>query len=125
MSKHFRNAANNVLMITTIYFVLANVVWAHGGLVRSEPPVGSVLIRAPSEIKLYFSEKIEDAYSFVHVLDSNGDRVDKDDSHVDRSYPVLLRASLHKLKVGTYTVNWRVLSVDSHVTEGSFTYSIQ
>jgi hypothetical protein len=36
----------------------------------------------------------------------------------------LLRVSLPKLVPGTYRVTWRVLSVDTHVTEGDFTFAV-
>ena len=37
----------------------------------------------------------------------------------------LLRATLAPLTAGTYTVIWRVLSVDSHVTQGRFTFRVE
>jgi methionine-rich copper-binding protein CopC len=45
--------------------------------------------------------------------------VDRRDSRVDRANPALLRATLPPLPPGTYKVQWRVLSIDADVTEGS------
>ena len=112
---------------------LALVAWAlsvwlalaHSGLQRAEPPVESTLKRPPKELKLYFSERLEPAYSTVRVEDGQGVRVDRDDSRVDRSNPLLLRVTLPPLAPGTYTVIWRVLSVDSHITEGRFTFRVE
>jgi copper resistance protein C len=112
---------------------LALVAWAlgvgfalaHSGLQRAEPPVESTLKRPPKELKLYFSERLEPAYSRVRVEDGQGARVDRDDSRVDRSNPLLLRVTLPPLAPGTYTVIWRVLSVDSHITEGRFTFRVE
>jgi len=120
-----RNWANALLLTGITYFVTIGVVLAHSGLKRAEPSVGSTLKRAPSEVKLFFSEQVEAAYSTIQVVDGKGERVDKNDSRLDRSAPVLLRTSLRPLKTGTYTVIWRVLSVDSHVTEGRFTFTVQ
>jgi len=50
--------------------------------------------------------------------------VDKADSQVDSSDRTLLRVSLPPLAAGTYKVIWRVLSVDTHVTEGDFTFRL-
>ena len=97
----------------------------HSGLQRAEPPVESTLKRPPTEVKLYFSERLEPAYSRVHVEDGKGAHVDRDDSHVDRSNPLLMRVTLTPLEPGTYTVVWRVLSVDSHVTQGRFKFRIE
>jgi methionine-rich copper-binding protein CopC len=112
---------------------LALVVWvlgvglalAHSGLQRAEPPVESDLKRPPSEVKLYFTERLEPAYSTVRVKDDHGAEVDRQDSHVDPSDPLLLRATLQPLEHGDYTVIWRVLSVDGHVTEGRFTFRVE
>jgi copper resistance protein C len=98
---------------------------AHSGLQRAEPPVESTLKRPPKELKLYFAERLEPAYSRARVEDGQGARVDRDDSRVDRSNPLLLRVTLPPLAPGTYTVIWRVLSVDSHITEGRFMFRVE
>jgi copper resistance protein C len=98
---------------------------AHSGLQRAEPPVESKLKRPPSEVKLYFTERLEPAYSTVRVKDDHGAQVDRQDSHVDPSNPFLLRATLQPLEHGAYAVNWRVLSVDGKVTEGRFTFRVE
>jgi copper resistance protein C len=98
---------------------------AHSGLQRAEPPVESTLKRPPKELKLYFSERLEPAYSRARVEDGQGARVDRDESRVDRSNPLLLRVTLPPLAPGTYTVIWRVLSVDSHITEGRFMFRVE
>jgi methionine-rich copper-binding protein CopC len=105
--------------------VATGVALGHSGLQRAEPPVESTLKRPPTEVKLYFSERLEPAYSTVHVEDGKGARVDRDDSHVDRSNPLLMRVTLTPLEPGTYTVVWRVLSVDSHITQGRFKFRIE
>jgi methionine-rich copper-binding protein CopC len=98
---------------------------AHSGLQRAEPPVESKLKRPPSEVKVYFTERLEPAYSTVRVIDDHGAQVDRQDSYVDASNPVLLRTTLMPLEHGAYTVIWRVLSVDGHVTEGRFTFRVE
>lgn len=97
----------------------------HAVLQRAEPRVESKLKRPPEEIRLYFTERLEPAYSTLRVLDASGLQVDCRDSQVDRSNPVLLRATLPPLPAGTYTVRWRVLSIDADVTEGNFTFRIE
>ncbi len=83
------------------------------------------LKRPPSEVKLYFSERLEPAYSTVRVKDAGGAQVDRQDARVDPANPLLLRVTLQPLEHGAYTVIWRVLSVDSHVTEGRFTFRVE
>ena len=97
----------------------------HAVLQRAEPGVDSRLRRPPDEVKLYFTERLEPAYSSVRVLDTGGAQVDRRDGRVDRANPALLRATLPALAPGVYTVRWRVLSIDADVTEGSFTFRIE
>jgi methionine-rich copper-binding protein CopC len=59
------------------------------------------------------------------VLDERGEQVDRRDGRVDRSNPMLLRATLPALGPGTYKVLWRVLSIDADVTEGGFTFRVE
>ena len=94
-------------------------------LQRAEPRVESKLRLAPDEVKLYFTERLEPAYSTLRVLDARGLQVDRRDSRVDRANPMLLRATLPPLPPGTYKVHWRVLSIDADVTEGTFTFRIE
>lgn len=120
-----RTRARGFALALIAWIVAAQIALAHSGLQRAEPPVGSTLKRPPTEVKLFFSERLEPAYSTVRVEDDRGVRVDREDSRVDRSSPFLLRATLSPLARGTYTVIWRVLSVDSHVTEGRFTFQVE
>jgi len=97
----------------------------HAVLQRAEPRVESKLKRPPEEVRLYFTERLEPAYSALRVLDARGLQVDRRDSRVDRANPALLRATLPPLPPGIYTVRWRVLSIDADVTEGDFTFRIE
>jgi methionine-rich copper-binding protein CopC len=98
---------------------------AHSRLQRAEPPAESRLKSPPSEVKLTFTERLEPSYSGIQVKDERGAQVDRGDAHIDTSNPLLLRASLGPLAPGTYTVNWRVLSVDGHVSEGRFAFRVE
>ena len=69
-------------------------------LQRAEPRVESRLKRSPEEVKLYFTERLEPAYSAIRVLNDQGVRVDRGDSSVDRANPTLLRATLPPLPSG-------------------------
>jgi copper resistance protein C len=103
----------------------SGLAYGHSGLQRAEPPVESTLARPPGEVKLYFTERLEPAYSTLRVKDDHGTQVDRQDAHVDPSNPQLLRGTLQPLERGAYAVNWRVLSIDGHVTEGRFTFQVK
>ena len=97
---------------------------AHAFLDRAEPRVGGKVHTPPAQITLWFTERLEPAYSRVKVVDESGRQVDKADAAVDTADARVLRALLPPLAPGTYKVIWRVLSVDTHVTEGDFTFRV-
>jgi copper resistance protein C len=97
---------------------------AHAFLERAEPAVGSTVQTSPGEVRVLFTEKIEPALSSVEVFDASGKKVDKGDAHLDHADQALLHVSLPSLKVGTYKVVWRVVSVDTHVTSGNFSFRV-
>ncbi len=97
---------------------------AHAFLQRAEPAVGSTVQTSPKEVRIRFTENIEPAVSSIQVFDGSGKEVDKRDLHLDRSDHALLHVSLPQLGPGSYKVVWRVVSVDTHVTNGNFTFRI-
>jgi hypothetical protein len=97
---------------------------AHARLARSEPAASSTLRAAPSEVRLWFTESLEATFSAAHLLDGERRRVDGVDGRVDDGNPALLRMTLPALTAGRYTVVYRVVSIDSHVTAGELTFSI-
>jgi methionine-rich copper-binding protein CopC len=97
---------------------------AHAFLDRADPAVGSTVQTSPKELRIRFTENIEPAVSGIQVFDGSGKEVDKRDLHLDRSDHALLRLSLPQLGAGTYKVVWRVVSVDTHVTSGNFTFRV-
>jgi copper resistance protein C len=97
---------------------------AHAFLDRADPAVGSSVQTSPKEVRIRFTENIEPAVSSIQVFDGSGKEVDKRDLHLDRSDHALLHVSLPQLGAGTYKVVWRVVSVDTHVTSGNFTFRI-
>jgi hypothetical protein len=98
---------------------------AHSALQRAEPPVESKLRWPPSEVKLTFTGRLEPAYSSIRVEDDQGAEVDRQDTRVDPSNPLLLRATLRPIERGAYTVIWRALSIDGNATEGRYTFRVE
>jgi methionine-rich copper-binding protein CopC len=117
--------ARGLFLALVVWAIGVGLALAHSALQRAEPPVESKLKRPPSEVKLYFTGRLEPAYSTVRVRDDQGAEVDRQDTRVDPSNPLLLRVTLQPLERGAYTVNWRVLSVDGNVTEGRYTFRVE
>ena len=99
---------------------------AHANLADADPAPNSVLESPPSRITIWFTEPLEPSFSTIEVLDSQGTRVDNDDSAVDPRDPTVMYVTVpDDLPNGTYTVAWRNLStVDGHTIRGTFFYSV-
>ena len=102
----------------------AALVEAHAKLARSEPAAASTLRSAPGEVRLWFTENLEAAFSSAHLLDGERRRVDGAEGKVDGTNGALLRMTLPALGAGSYTVVYRVVSIDSHVTAGELSFNI-
>jgi len=94
---------------------------AHAMLDRTEPRVGSSVRAAPRQVTLWFTERLEPAFSSAQVYNASGARVDQGRARVDGS---VMHVAVKALGPGSYRVRWRVLSVDTHTTEGSFTFRV-
>ena len=98
---------------------------AHSQLVGSEPGRNATVARSPERVKLWFSERIEPAYAKLSVWSEAGKQVDAGDAAVAPDGPALLSVSTPGLGPGRYTVRFRVLSVDGHVVESSFGFTVK
>jgi methionine-rich copper-binding protein CopC len=97
---------------------------AHAALVRSDPPAGATLDRAPSEVFVWFSEQLSTG-SKLTVFDSQFQAVDKGETFIDASDTTLMRVQLAPLGSGRYTVNWKASAIDGHVSSGSFDFFVR
>jgi copper resistance protein C len=119
MKSIMRAVASVALLLSAV-----TVAFAHAELKRAVPPAGGAVAAAPNEVTVTFSEPLEPAFSTVVVRDSAGKQVDKADAHIDKDDRTIMRVSLQPLQQGIYTVKWRVVTVDTHRTEGTFTFTV-
>ena len=94
---------------------------AHAFLDHAEPRVGNKVASPPREVTLWFTQKLESAFSSITVTNAAGERVDSGKPRVSGNR---MSVSLRPGGSGTYHVTWRVLSVDTHTTDGSFTFQV-
>ena len=94
---------------------------AHAFLDHASPLVGSTVATAPHELELSFTQNLEPSFSSVEVTGPNGARVDAGKAQISGS---TMRVGLKAAGPGTYHVHWRALSVDTHTTQGSFTFHV-
>jgi len=113
-----------ILFLCLVVLLPASRVSAHGFLEHSDPSVGSKVHSAPAAVRIWFTEAVEPRFSSIQVFDTTGKQIDKKDTHLDPSSRSLLQVSLPRLGPGSYKVVWRVVSVDTHRTNGDFTFQI-
>jgi methionine-rich copper-binding protein CopC len=117
--------ARHALIVTAAALSLwTATAFAHTHLVRATPAEGGKVKDAPAEVTLKFNEKLEPAFSSAVIRDAAGKQVDKADAHVDKADRTTVRISLPPLEAGVYTVEWRVMSSDTHKVNGTFTFRI-
>jgi copper resistance protein C len=97
---------------------------AHAFLDHASPAVGSSVPTAPPAVTIWFTQDLEPAFSSMTVTNAAGQRVDVGNVRVVPGQPDALQVGLKPLLPGTYTVSWHVVSVDTHPTQGTFTFDV-
>jgi copper resistance protein C len=97
---------------------------AHAALVSSVPAARATVTAPPPRVVLTFNERLEPAYARVSVWDALAVQVDLKDSAVDPGNPRIVGVSLPPLAPGRYMVRYRVLSVDGHLVEAAFPFTV-
>jgi copper transport protein len=119
-----RRLAAVAAVVVAVVVGWAAPAFAHATLESTNPPDGTVLATAPAEVTLTFSESVRLPDGGLRVFDDQGVRADDGrpgKGADDRTIRVGLGDSLHN---GTYLVSWRVISADSHVVSGAFSFSL-
>jgi methionine-rich copper-binding protein CopC len=98
---------------------------AHAYLVRSSPAARAVITAAPEQVQLWFNERLEPAYAVISIWNADRQRIDAGDGRVDAADPARLSVRVPPLPGGVYTVRYRVVSVDGHVVEAEFTFTVR
>ncbi|HEY7991314.1 MAG TPA: copper homeostasis periplasmic binding protein CopC [Stellaceae bacterium] len=111
------------LLLAAIFLACAGPARAHAFLDHAEPAVGAT-VAAPKDVSIWFTEQVEPAFSAIEVTDASGHRVDEGGTHRDPANARLLHVALKKLPQGDYKVTWRVVSVDTHRTQGDFSFTV-
>ena len=113
-----------LLVISLAACVACSTARAHAFLDHAAPAVGSTVHAPPAQVRLWFTQQLEPAFSSVRVVDRSDRRVDRGDAKVDARDGTILQVSVPALAPGRYRVVWQVLSVDTHVSEGDFTFDV-
>ena len=118
------------ILFSAILHLVPIEVFGHANPVLYDPPSNSVFQSnqlLPYNVTILYSERPDEKISYIHVLNSQNERIDNNDFKIvgqdERGASVTLDST--KLSTGTYTISWLVLSKDDgHITKGSYVFSI-
>jgi methionine-rich copper-binding protein CopC len=114
-----------LIALATVAALAPLAVRAHAFLDRAEPRVGSVVANAPPTLRLRFTQGVVVPFCRVTVTGPAGFG-GAGPPHAVAGDPLSLAVDLKRpAPPGSYTVRWRVLSVDTHVTEGDFSFRVE
>jgi copper resistance protein C len=74
---------------------------------------------------LWFNERLEAQFSQLSIWNTEGQQLDGGDVQVGPDDGKRLSVSIPTLPAGSYTVKYRVLSVDGHIVEAEFPFTIR
>lgn len=115
---------------TFLALICAGALWtpavalAHAHLDRAMPTAGATLKEPLKEVVLWFTEAVEAKFSSIEVRDGKGVAMQDGAATGVPGNTAQLRVKVKPLTPGTYTVKWRVLSVDTHRSQGDFTFRV-
>ena len=105
-------------------FVGIGTVAAHAELLTSDPQPGAVLDAGPARVTLTFNEPVEISLGAIRVFDGTGRSIDIGAARHPGGRGAAVEVDLPKLSDGSYVVDWRVVSSDSHPVHAAFTFQI-
>lgn len=111
-----------IAVTTSLLIALsAGAAQAHAFLDHASPLVGSTVPAVPHEVSLWFTQNLEPSFSTVEVTGPDGARVDQGKAAISGN---TMRVGIKSVGAGSYRVHWHALSVDTHTTEGTFTFHV-
>ncbi|QKJ87470.1 CopC domain-containing protein YobA [Paramixta manurensis] len=111
------------LLVTCIFSAQA---LAHAHLKNQYPAANANVDASPQALTLTFTEDIEPAFSGVAITGAGQQAVSTAKAErAPKQHNQLIVPLNQPLKSGSYQVNWHVLSVDGHKTQGTYTFSVK
>jgi copper resistance protein C len=123
-----RCPSNLVIALALAGALIPARAWAHAQHGTAMPAARSTVAVPPSEIRLSFSDGVEVRFSSntLILMDDRNSTIATEPPIVDPENQKILVVKLKKsLNRGSYRVNWRIVSVDSHRTSGSFRFVVK
>jgi copper resistance protein C len=103
----------------------APAAFAHAFLDHAVPGVGMTVTGPVRELRLWYTQGVVTAFSHVHVVSDAGAVIPAGKPVNDPSDQQIVIVHLGRaLGPGGYSLTWQVTSVDTHVTQGTFHFTV-
>ncbi len=114
-----------LIAVAIVSSAVDTAAFAHAFLDHAVPGVGLTVSAPVREIRLYYTQGVVTAFSHVHVASDTGAVIPTGKLVNDPSdqQTVIVRLG-RALGPGGYSLSWQVTSVDTHVTQGTFHFTV-
>ena len=110
-----------VLLLAAALAATASPAAAHAFLESVSPGAGDSVHAGPLKVHLRFSEALEPTFSGIKVTDSSGRDMAAGPAVANGPE---MELPLRALAPGRYRVNWHAVSVDTHRSEGKYSFLV-
>jgi len=110
---------------TLLAIVVSNPIvgWAHSFPDKETPSAGEKVGTPPSEVVIDFDAPIEKLFAKLEVTGADGQNLATGTPQVSED-GIRLSVKVGALKPGDYLVKWAVVCIDTHHTNGSYTFTV-
>ncbi|HLW70182.1 MAG TPA: copper resistance protein CopC [Candidatus Binataceae bacterium] len=110
-------------LLIALVAMTATIAAAHSFPEKETPPAGATLNAPPAVVSIKFDAPIERLFAQLQVLGADGkNEVTGGPEVAPDGYT--LRAKIPVLKPGDYKVEWAVVCIDTHHTNGSYEFTV-
>jgi methionine-rich copper-binding protein CopC len=119
----------HTLAAVTLFATLAAApsVFAHAHL-ESQLPAADSTVPAVKELRLNFSEGVEEKFTKISITSTVGGKTEVEATANVSTDPndkkVLIVTPAAPLGAGEYKIEWHAVSVDTHKSEGSYSFTV-
>ncbi|SCE96716.1 copper resistance CopC family protein [Micromonospora saelicesensis] len=111
-----------VLAVLVAVLIPASPAWAHNSLKTATPARDATVPSAPTEVTLEFMQRLDPAFTTIVLTDAAKRKLATGEPVVTGAKSTVQVTGT--LPNGTYTVAYRVVSVDGHPVQGSYPFTV-